>query len=90
MRRGLIVLCAVAAVALIGLIVYANMSSLPAGFSEGGVYRCGGAKIFKVEGGKTRYYSWAAYVFAGKPVFVDVATCAVADTIPVGSPMPEK
>jgi hypothetical protein len=90
MRRGLIVLCAVAAVAVIGLIIYANMSSLPAGFSEGGVYRCGGSKISKIEGGKSRYYSWPAYVLAGKPAFVDVATCAVFDTIPVGSPMPEK
>lgn len=61
------------------------MPSLPAGIKEGDVIQCpGNAGIFKVEGGKKRWYSWNAYVAAGQPV-PKVVSCDALNKVPNGA-----
>lgn len=90
MRRGLAVVGAVAAVVVLVLIIYlSTKSSLPPGISNGMIIRVDKSGIYKVEGDKLRYYSWAAYVFAGKPMFIEKKASDVS-SIAIGAAMPEK
>lgn len=90
MRRGLAVVGALVAVVVLALIIYlSTKSSLPPGISNGMIIRVDGSAIYKVEGDKLRYYSWAAYVFAGKPMFIEKKASDVS-SIAIGAAMPEK
>lgn len=90
MRRGLAVVGALVVVGVLALIIYlSTKSSLPPGISNGMIIRVDGSAIYKVEGDKLRYYSWAAYVFAGKPMFMEKKASDVS-SIAIGAAMPEK
>lgn len=79
---------------IIVMIVMASSESAPAsttggsvapGISNGDVVKCDlDPRIYKIENGQKRLYSWAAYTQAGKPVW-KVLTCAEIDAIPSGA-----
>lgn len=85
------VILAIALVVIIALTSCYFMSKsegmVPNGVSNGEVIRCiATGKVFKVENGQKRWYSWDAYVRAGKPKFVE-KNCSIVSALPNGPDM---
>lgn len=81
-----------AVIAVVAIAIYIHWSPkyvLPESVHEGDVIKCSATgKVFRISGGKKRYYSWVAYVHDGKPAYT-VMPCSTVSAIPDGADMPE-
>lgn len=86
-------LLSIICVSLIALVAYhfwpSSEGMLPNDVTNGEVIRCfATGKVFMIEKGHKRWYSWKAYTFAGKPKFV-LKNCSTVSAIPDGPDMPD-
>ena len=86
-KKLLAAICIVAIVMIVACCMQSSEHMLPHDVKNGEVIRCyATGKVFKVEHGKKRWYSWDAYVAAGKPRFV-MKNCSSVSAIPDGPDM---